>query len=499
MKMGPDPFSHAIRCARIPETMRVFLIDHHGYIRPFLIDDIRVSLISFGIDPNLFPLLTDLIHANLVYSFAEQVGLKPGLFELGDEAICENISKHISYNIDDDAHDAVLKILLDSWNNVATHPLAKTLSSFTNTEDDEKKTMISFDYYHVFFKNIFSGLLNLWKNPDASSIILYMNITEIYFSALERRPYSRNDFFNYDLLLREIKDCQANAVAESVETLSNCIQAIEARRDWAQKNCLIHIGGWCETELLDLEKEFDKEILGTALINILKRRDTLSSSDELNKRLQDIFKFNKYLYKIDKQHNSHIAGLTKFVFQQDREESLISNHEVERYIHEAIEYTIMKFAKEQGINIYDTAFEQTDALQFMTWDDEKIIEKLCDGTISQPHQLYILYHLKPSETIKTIILSLLDNSAHEEREISLNLMLRLGYLPSVIHVNAPRQAISHGQSQRPFTPGYNRLKSLISGDFIIKDKKSFEQALSSSVVLSLKDDEPEQLVRPPSL
>ena len=538
MQMGPDPFSKPIICARIPEKRNIFLIDHHGYIHPFLIDDISIGLKFLGVDPKLLPLLIDLVQANLVYGFAEQIGLKPGLFSQGNEAIRENIKKHISYKIDYAAHDEVLKILLDSWNNVVNHPLTKPFRQLTDTVEmshfeDEEMRIMPFDYYHVFFKNIFSGLLNLWKESDTQSMTFYMNLAEVYFSALECRSYLRNDFFNYDLLLRELRDCRVNAADERAEPLLYFTTEVEKRRNWAQENCLTHVGGWCEGELLDLEREFDKRLLEIALINILKRADGISSIDKLNRKLQDIYNFNKYLYRLDEEHGSNIASLTTYVFRTDRKDGTISNHEVERHIHEAIEYTIMKYAKEHGINIYGTIFKLPKTLKFLALTEDKIIESLYDKTICQAHQLYALYQLTHSEIIRSIVSALVSQ---------LDVPIGLGILPVLpsrdlfkrdLHASSPkieaaddnrqvtsscaesRSRISDIRTnsmslqppyllrgiplisgaytpmflaQRQFTPGYHRLRKLISGNMItqpgIDSELKLADALARVLVLT---------------
>lgn len=405
----PSPFSNAIDCARIPEKKPILLIDHDGYINAFYIDDIDIMLVRLGLDRSLLPLVQDIIQANIVYGFAKQVGLRPGLFAKGDVAIIENLKMHVSYQIDDDAHDAVIAALLDSWNRVTSHALASAFRTPTLTpflEDEDTKFSV-FICYEVFVKKLYTGLLNLWCEDSPENLRFYLNITELMLSTLECRPYRRNDYFNYDLLVREIEQLQPIIEPEFVAQIGARLASVKRARDWVQNGCLKHVGNWAGYEIEALEQEFEKppgerkyekEDLASALRNILKRGKRLSKKDYLNQQLHDLYQFNTNPYREHKDRK----GLLDFVFDADQRQRL-GEHEVRRLVHEAIERTIICYADSHHINISDTVFEYPMQLSFLSLPNEVLLEKVASGEIKLPFELFAIYQLTSCDLLREMI------------------------------------------------------------------------------------------------
>ncbi|MCS5709650.1 hypothetical protein CC99x_012160 [Candidatus Berkiella cookevillensis] len=388
-----------IDCSRTSQKKQLFLIDHFGYINSFLIDDFEPMLRSLRISRSLLPLLSDLIQAHIVFALSEKIGLKPGLFLEGDKAIIENLKNHISDMIDDEVHDEIVAKLIKSWNNIAAHPLTEHYQRLSqhaqSSENDGDIRIIPFDHYHFFMKNIFAGILNLWSTLDQDSMRFYMNFTELWFSTVECRSYRRNDFFNYDLLLRELVSYQKTVDGEKQQWLEERIQEVKLARNQVQEGCLTHVKGWIEFWLVNLEKKFSAADLGVALVNILKKRSRISNNFELNRELAEIYRFN-----MDPQGRN--AGLIKFIFNTEKRAEM-GEQEILRLITEAIEFVIIAYAMGHQINIYEVVFPLPESLLCLNLPEDVIVQKLLDKECNEPHQLYALYQTTQSALVKATI------------------------------------------------------------------------------------------------
>lgn len=412
-----------IDCSRTLQKKQLFLIDHFGYINSFLIDDFESTLRSLNISTLSLSLLSDLIQAHIVFALSDKIGLKPGLFLEGDKAIIENLKNHISDMIEDEVHDEIVAKLIKSWNKVAVHPLAKhyqRLSQHTQSSDGESDVkIIPFDHYHFFMKNIFAGILNLWSNLDQDSMRFYMGFTELWFSTVECRSYRRNDFFNYDLLLRELVSYQKTVDGEKKQWLEERIQAVKLARDRVQEGCLMHVKGWIELWLVDLEKKFSADDLGVALVNILKKRSRISNNFALNRELAEIYRFNM-------DPHGRNSGLIKFIFN-DQERTDMGQQEILRLITEAIEFTIIVYAMEHQINIYEVVFPLPKSLLCLNLPEDLVVQKLLSGEYNEPHQLYALYKTTQSALVKATIEDMVSPSrchvAHSSRILPIGLSL----------------------------------------------------------------------------
>lgn len=428
-----------IDCSRTQQKKQLFLIDHFGYINSFLIDDFEPMLRSFHISRALLPLISDLIQAHIVFALSEKIGLKPGLFLEGDKAIIENLKNHISDMIEDEVHDEIVAKLIESWNNVATHPLAEhyqRLSQHAQSSGSESDIrIVSFEHYHFFMKNIFAGVLNLWSTLDQDSMRFYMNFTELWFSTVECRSYRRNDFFNYDLLLRELVSYQKTVHEEKQQWLDKRIQAVKLARNQVQEGCLTHVKGWIELWLVDLEKKFSVADLGVALVNILKKRSRISNNFALNKELAEIYRFN-----MDPQGRN--AGLIKFIFSAEKRAEM-GEQEILRLITEAIEFTIIAYAMGHEINIYEVVFPLPESLRCLNLAEDLVVQKLLDKEYNEPYQLYALYQTTESSLVKATIEDMLSSSRSHGAyssimsPISLSLLTRRSRMPMSLLASYP--------------------------------------------------------------
>lgn len=459
-----------IDCSRTDQKKQLFLIDHFGYINSFLIDDFDVMLRTLKLSPALLPLASDLIHANIVFGFSEKIGLKPGLFLDGDKAIIENLKNHISDMIDDEVHDEVVAKLVESWNNVASHSLAAHYQRLSKQSRysaiDGKVLLLPFDNYHFFMKSIFAGILNLWAAPNENMMRFYLNFTEAWFSAVECRAYRRNVFFNYDLLIRELISYQKTVDEEKHQWLEERIQAVKVMRNQAQEGCLTHVKGLIEMWLVDLEKKFAPEELGAALVNILKKRSRISNNFALNKELSEIYRFN-----IDPHGRN--AGFIKFIFTAEKREEM-GEQEILRIISEAIEFTIIAYATDHKINIYEVVFPLPTSLQCLNLPEEELVQKLLDKECSEPHQLYALYQTTASPLIRTMI---------EEIVSSRSTSLYSGVIsPLVLSMLTGRSRIS-----TPLFPNYSLLPQIFPAEHFLRsnvDEESVPQIPSSALLSS---------------
>ncbi|MGE4349996.1 MAG: hypothetical protein AB7D28_09545 [Candidatus Berkiella sp.] len=427
-----------IDCSRTPQKKQLFLIDHFGYINSFLIDDFEPMLRSLRISRSLLPLLSDLIQAHIVFALSEKIGLKPGLFLEGDKAIIENLKNHISDMIEDEVHDEIVAKLVESWNQVAAHPLAEHYQRLSqqaqSIESEGDIRIMPFDHYHFFMKNIFAGILNLWSTLDQDSMRFYMNFTELWFSTVECRSYRRNDFFNYDLLLRELVSYRKTVHGEKQQWLDERIQAVKLARNQVQEGCLTHVKGWIELWLVDLEKKFSAADLGVALVNILKKRSRISNNFALNKELAEIYRFN-----MDPQGRN--AGLIKFIFSAEKRAEM-GEQEILRLITEAIEFTIIAYAMGHEINIYEVVFPLPESLLCLNLPEDVIVQKLLDKECNEPHQLYALYQMTQSSLVKATIEDMV--SAHSRMAhsgiilpLSLSLLTRRSRIPMPLLASYP--------------------------------------------------------------
>jgi hypothetical protein len=324
----------------------ILILDSYGLINVIEIDHMDGFLRELQIDNKKAILIEDLINANLIISFAEKIGLIPGLFIEGDVAIVDYIRRFISDDIETEDKEILIQELKESWARIYQHPLVQDYIPLGEHYCMDNALMSphfpAIGALPFFMTNYYTGLVKLFLSNQGASFNFFLQLSELIISSSKGIPYCQNHFLQIEHVIDALKRSENQCVEnEDIHALLIKIQTIhnEQTLPWLRR-----IVGWVQHELVDIKIDFPDDC-GIALGNLLERHLPLSNKDDLKEQLEELW---QYLHWPQEKANPLMTSVKfprKAVHPQ-LESSLCT---------EAIEYGILHYAQVHEIIIYRRA------------------------------------------------------------------------------------------------------------------------------------------------
>lgn len=466
----------------------MLMLDRFGQINVIIVDDLDIFISTLPIKRSKKISISDVVNANLVYSLAEKIGIKPGIFIEGDVALNEYLYACISDNVIEEDKPTVLAELKESWQRVCSHPLAtRYMKLGENTCIDNlgvSPHFTGFGAYEVFMKDYYCGLVNLYCANQLDEMPLFMQLTEIIFSSLSGQLYQGNEFLRNESAIKHFETNMAQ-VQHMNEAIRQKITKYKETFEAQKSGWFIDVMGWAKFELNDVEKEFPL-LCGEALTNLLETRFPLCANHRLNQQLNNLLKY--------------------LVCREDEPQPLLENARWQgRHFNAtqkrlmartAVEYAIFEYAKNYNIILYHHAFlhEETPPFQWAGKGEESetlllsyVLEKE-NAEKLKPFELYAIMRKSDNAAVREVIQSQIDRRVMSEDMRQMVLSLRkmaIGscFLTSSCHV---MMTLEDPILSPVFTPTYSRLAQTLRGNSTLQDNVRFP--LLASVIMPVRKD-----------
>ncbi len=268
----------------------MLMLDGFGQINVIVFDNIDLFTQQLGISENKQLPFSDLVNVNLVYGFAEKMGIQPGLFIEGDQALIQYIEASISDNVVDLDRKGVIEELQASWQRVHQHPLTKPYLTMGSPLCIDNGTLSphfpAIPGLDVFQLDYYSGLVELFVQSKSESFSRFVQLTHILFCSYYGIGYQNNYFLQmHNFILQLEASVKLVTNDKEIQVLLKTSQNLLKNQKgvWFEK-----VLWWVKGELIggDLKEDHPEEC-GRALTNLLEGHLPVSANLDLCATLKE--------------------------------------------------------------------------------------------------------------------------------------------------------------------------------------------------------------------
>ncbi len=436
----------------------MLMLDGFGQLNVIVFDNIDLFTKQLGISENKQVLFSDLVNVNLVYGFAEKMGIQPGLFIEGDQALIQYIQASISDNVVDLDRKLVIEELQASWLRVHQHPLTKPYLPMGSPLCVDNGALSphfpAIPGFDVFQLDYYSGLVELFVQSKSDSFARFVQLTHILYCSHRCLGYQNNYFLQMNHLISQLEESR-NLVTRDAEVLILLTQAKKLLQDqkgvWFEK-----LVWWVKGELIvgDIAEDYPQEC-GQAMTNLLEGRLPLSTNVNLCESLKELLNYFTWPEGVENKL-LRACGLTV------TGQTAIDFNKLSRA---AVEFGILEYASAHNIAVYEAPeFPQTHPFLLAGQGKEaeqRLLAFLLESENMDnltPFELFAIARKSQNSMVQELVQDKISTKANLEKLATSFRGLSLGYAASIPSVGAfmlPRQPT--------FTPLWTRVESALKG------------------------------------
>ncbi|MGE3318371.1 MAG: hypothetical protein AB7I18_03655 [Candidatus Berkiella sp.] len=386
---------------------KILVLNRFRQITVAYVDDFMPLFQAMRIDPEKTIPIETLINSCILHRMAEDLGLQPGLFTLGDEAILEHCKASISNDVLPDDKALLIKELKNSWQIIATHPLLKKyiqLGEDLDVDNQRDCLLAPMAGFELFVLDYFTGCIRAYVYEEIEQFELLKQWTYLLFCTLQGKGLFANRFFKMEIFLEKTNQILAETGQRQAQ-VQKFLQRTKQDHETFKSTWFVAITGWVKIELDDIENESDAS---EALMRLLENSPAVSETDL---QLNDL----RAQYIVADDVENPLMKSCDFTGVQIKQ-----IRDLNRLMKETIVYAIHDYAKTNGVTLYATQVaslpmyrlagrsvsEEEQLIQFMLGDE--------NSKALRAFELYVIARKARNHTLRDIAEQTITRRAKEE-------------------------------------------------------------------------------------